>query len=83
MLIRLAYGRSRADTYSLKQNSEGVIVYQAYRPSIGTYAVEHGHFGGEFSYSRMSWIKTNFLWMMYRSGWGTKPGQEVYACDQD
>jgi hypothetical protein len=25
----------------------------------------------------MSWIKTNFLWMMYRSGWGTKPGQEV------
>lgn len=25
----------------------------------------------------MSWIKTNFLWMMYRSGWGTKPGQEI------
>jgi hypothetical protein len=30
-----------------------------------------------FSYSRMSWVKTNFLWMMYRSGWGTKPNQEV------
>ena len=25
----------------------------------------------------MSWIKTSFLWMMYRSGWGTKPDQEV------
>jgi hypothetical protein len=25
----------------------------------------------------MSWIKPNFLWMMYRSGWGTKPGQEI------
>jgi hypothetical protein len=25
----------------------------------------------------MSWIKPNFLWMMYRSGWGTKEGQEV------
>jgi hypothetical protein len=25
----------------------------------------------------MTWIKPNFLWMMYRSGWGTKPGQEV------
>ncbi len=25
----------------------------------------------------MSWIKTNFLWMMYRSGWGTKPDQEI------
>ena len=54
-----------------------VIVYQAYRPSIGLYAAEHGTFGGDFSYSRMSWIKPNFLWMMYRSGWGTKEGQEV------
>src|SRR5882672_1786865 len=25
----------------------------------------------------MSWIKPNFLWMMYRCGWGTKPDQEV------
>ena len=25
---------------------------------------------------RMTWIKPSFLWMMYRSGWGTKPGQE-------
>jgi hypothetical protein len=25
----------------------------------------------------MSWIKPNFLWMMYRSGWATKEGQEV------
>jgi hypothetical protein len=54
-----------------------VVVYQAYRPSIGVYAAEHGTFGGDFSYSRMSWIKPNFLWMMYRSGWGSKEGQEV------
>src|SRR5690606_18523873 len=26
---------------------------------------------------RMSWIKPNFLWMMYRCGWATKQGQEV------
>jgi hypothetical protein len=58
-------------------DDDTVIVYQAYRPAIGLYAVEHGHFGGEFSYSRMSWVKPNFLWMMYRSGWGTKEGQEV------
>lgn len=56
---------------------DSVVVYQAYRPSIGHYAVQHQRFGGEFSFTRMSWIKTNFLWMMYRSGWGTKPGQEV------
>jgi hypothetical protein len=53
-----------------------VIVYQAYRPSIGSHAAENGAFGGDFSYSRMSWIKPNFLWMMYRSGWGMKDGQE-------
>lgn len=59
-------------------DDETVIVYQAYRPAIGLYAVEHGRFGGpEFSYSRMSWVKPNFLWMMYRSGWGTKEGQEI------
>jgi len=40
-------------------------------------AASHQYFGGDFSYSRMSWIKPNFLWMMYRSGWGTKAGQEV------
>jgi hypothetical protein len=58
-------------------DSESVIVYQAYQPSIGQYAITHGYFGGDFSYSRMSWIKPNFLWMMYRSGWGVKEGQEV------
>jgi hypothetical protein len=64
--------------YILAQSdADSIIVYQAYRPSIGQFAIEHSYFGGEFSYTRMSWIKTNFLWMMYRSGWGTKLGQEV------
>lgn len=56
---------------------DAVVVYQAYRPSIGRFAAEHGYFGGEFSLQRMSWIKPNFLWMMYRCGWATKEGQEV------
>jgi hypothetical protein len=54
-----------------------VTVYQAYRPSIGLHAAKHQQFGADFSFARMSWIKTNFLWMMYRSGWGTKEDQEV------
>ncbi len=58
-------------------DADTIVVYQAYSPAIGCYAAEHGHFGGDFSYSRMSWIKPNFLWMMFRSGWGTKPGQEI------
>lgn len=65
--------------YILAQfDEEGVIVYQAYRPAIGHFAATHGYFGGDhFSLNRMSWIKPNFLWMMYRSGWGQKEGQEV------
>ena len=58
-------------------DADTVVVYQSYRPAIGGFAVEHQRFGGEFSLNRMSWIKPNFLWMMYRSGWGTKQGQEV------
>lgn len=58
-------------------DDETIIVYQAYGPSIGRFALQHGCFGGEFSYSRMSWIKPNFLWMMYRSGWGQAQGQEI------
>lgn len=54
-----------------------IVVYQAYRPAIGHFAARHGYFGGEFSFTRMSWIKPNFLWMMYRNGWGRKEGQEV------
>src|SRR5262249_15231057 len=58
-------------------DEDTIIVYQAYSPSIGQFAVENGYFGGDFKYSRMSWIKPNFLWMMYRSQWGQAEGQEV------
>jgi Domain of unknown function (DUF4291) len=57
-------------------DAESIWVYQAYRPSIARYAVDHQRFGGDFSFARMSWIKPNFLWMMYRSGWAAKEGQE-------
>lgn len=58
-------------------DGSSIVIYQAYKPSIGHFAARHGYFGGDFQPGRMSWIKPNFLWMMYRSGWGTKPGQEV------
>jgi hypothetical protein len=58
-------------------DDETIIVYQAFCPSIARFAIENGLFGAGFSYSRMSWIKTNFLWMMHRSQWGTAGGQEI------
>lgn len=59
-------------------DARSIVVYQAFRESTGRHAIEHQRFGGpDYSFERMSWIKPNFLWMMYRSGWGTKPGQEI------
>ena len=58
-------------------DAEKVVVYQAYRPEIGRFAAGYGYFGGSFSLTRMSWIKPNFLWMMYRCGWATKEDQET------
>lgn len=54
-----------------------IIVYQSYRPEIGLFATKNQYFGGDFKLSRMTWIKPNFLWMMYRNGWGQKEGQEI------
>lgn len=53
-----------------------IVVYQAFKPQIADEAVRLGRFGPSFSRSRMSWIKPNFLWMMYRCGWATKVDQE-------
>ncbi|MEH0935519.1 DUF4291 domain-containing protein [Micromonospora psammae] len=53
-----------------------VTVYQAYPPEIAEAALAAGRFVPPFRRGRMTWIKPSFRWMMYRSGWATKPGQE-------
>ncbi|GAB7052603.1 DUF4291 domain-containing protein [Catenuloplanes indicus] len=53
-----------------------ITVYQAYSPEIALPALAAGRFVPPFRLGRMTWIKPSFLWMMYRSGWATKPGQE-------
>ena len=59
------------------QQDEQIVVYQAYNQQIAEYAVKNQTLGGtNYSYNRMSWIKPNFLWMMYRCGWAFKESQE-------
>jgi hypothetical protein len=58
-------------------NDEAILVYQAYNKRIADEALQNQKFGGLYwSSTRMTWIKTNFLWMMFRSGWGRKKDQE-------
>ena len=57
--------------------ADDIVVYQAYHPGIADFAVREQSFGGpHYSFSRMTWIKPGFMWMMYRAGWATKPNQE-------
>lgn len=53
-----------------------LIVYQAFRAEIALAAVAAGRYVPPFGPGRMTWFKPSFLWMMHRSGWATKPGQE-------
>lgn len=62
--VRALYGES------------SIAVYQAYPKEIAERAVRAGTFVAPFKEDRMTWIKPSFLWMMYRSGWATKPNQE-------
>jgi hypothetical protein len=57
-------------------SAESVAVYQAYSAAIAVPALEAQSFVAPFRMERMTWIKPSFLWMMYRSGWGRKDGQE-------
>ena len=53
-----------------------IVVYQAYRAEIAEAAVRAQRFAEPFSLNRMTWIKPSFLWLMGRSNWARKPGQE-------
>ena len=63
-------------------DSQCIRVYQAYNPAIAKEAIALQTFGENFNLNRMTWIKPSFLWMMYRSNWGTKKNQEcILALD--
>jgi len=57
-------------------DARSIVVYQAYSPQIALPAVKAQRFVPPFSLTRMTWIKPSFLWMMERSNWGRKSGQE-------
>jgi hypothetical protein len=57
-------------------DSKTIVVYQAYAPAIAVAALNAGRFVAPFSFQRMTWIKPSFLWLMHRSNWGLRHGQE-------
>ncbi len=57
-------------------DAQSIVVYQAYAAAIARPALEAQRFVPPFSFNRMTWIKPSFLWLMERSNWGHKSGQE-------
>lgn len=53
-----------------------IVVYQAFNHAIADAALAAGRFVAPFSMRRMTWIKPSFLWLMARSNWARKSGQE-------
>lgn len=61
-----------------EHKNEWLTVYQAFKPDIGIPAAQTNSLDvPTFSKTRMTWIKPQFLWMMYRAGWGHKENQEI------
>lgn len=57
-------------------DEETITVYQAFNDEIAGNALDEGRFVAPFSLDRMTWIKPSYLWMMERSGYGTRLDQE-------
>lgn len=59
-----------------RYDRDSIVVYQAYAPAIADPAMREQTFTAPFSFNRMTWIKPSFLWLMYRSNWAQKKGQQ-------
>ncbi|GLY03813.1 MULTISPECIES: DUF4291 domain-containing protein [Actinoplanes] len=57
-------------------DGDTIVMYQAYSPAVADAALAAGRFVTPFSFTRMTWIKPSLLWLMHRSNWAAKPGQE-------
>lgn len=53
-----------------------LVVYQAYAPAIAEPALAAGRFVAPFSMTRMTWIKPSLPWLIVRSNWARRAGQE-------
>jgi hypothetical protein len=70
--------RTTISQYQIRADydKDTIVVYQAFSPEVADAALAAGTFVEPFSFQRMTWIKPSFLWLMERSNWGTKSGQE-------
>ena len=66
-----------AAMYEIRANYDNntIVMYQAYNDAIADAAIKAQCFVSPFSTRRMTWFKPSFRWLMHRSNWGKKSGQ--------
>lgn len=71
-------GNTMSKMYQIRADydKDTIVIYQAYAPAIAESALKKQRFVAPFSFNRMTWIKPSFLWLMHRSNWGQKRGQQ-------
>lgn len=57
-------------------DSKTIRVYQAYNDVVADAALKAGRFVAPWNPTRTTWIKPSFIWMGYRSGWGSKDSNQ-------
>jgi hypothetical protein len=57
-------------------DATSLVIYQAYAPAVADPALRVGRFVAPFSFGRMTWVKPSYRWLMHRSDWSRKAGQE-------
>lgn len=55
-------------------DERNIAVYAAFDSHIADVAIQQQKLLPPFLLDRMTWIKPSFLWLMYRSEWGTRAG---------
>lgn len=66
------------DKYEIRAtyDDQNIAIYAAFSSSIADVALKSQKLLAPFYYTRMTWIKPSFLWLMYRSEWGQRAGME-------
>ncbi len=66
------------ELYEIRANydRDTIVMYQAYSDAIAEPALKNQKFVEPFSFTRMTWIKPPFFWLMHRSNWAQKSNQK-------
>lgn len=74
--VKAVDSRNWIKKISIGQRKDSVFVYQAFSNEIADNALSAGKLVAPFNTNLRTWIKPSLEWMLYRSNFAQRPGQE-------